>query len=359
MTNLESIKSEYEKIKTELRQSEASSDWEKLGKLQKKKEFYERIIQGQEKLEKIKKELTDAEKILITEKYPKLISLAQEEKKKLLKEEQNLEREIKKILKTIHGNEEEPNSVIIEIRAGAGGNEAALFAGNLFNMYSKFAESQGWRTKVLNSHSTELGGYKEIIFQISGPGCFSKMKYEGGVHRVQRIPVTEKSGRIHTSTASVAVLAQPSKTQIEINPEDIKIDTFKSSGPGGQNVNKRETAIRITHVPTGIIVASQSERNQLQNRENAMAILRAKLLEKKEQEEVQKLGSKRRTQIGQAKRAEKIRTYNFPQNRVTDHRIKKTWYNLEAIMSGELNGVIKELERTLQYKSGGSRTSAF
>ena len=345
MESLSKIKSEYQEVLDELKEIESSSDWEKIGLLQKQKEIYELIIQKQEELEKTIQQLEETEKILTTEKDSSLISLAQKEKETLLKKQQDSEKEIKEVLKTINGENNEPNSAIIEIRAGAGGEEAALFATNLFNMYSKYAESQNWQVKLLNEHPTELGGHKEVIFQISGPNAFSKIKYEAGVHRVQRIPTTEKQGRIHTSTASVAVLAKPTKTQIEVKPEDLKIDTYKSSGPGGQNVNKRETAIRITHIPTGIVVASQNERNQLQNKENALSILQAKLLEQKEIEEQNKLGTKRKNQIGQAMRAEKIRTYNFPQNRVTDHRIKKTWHNIEEIMSGKLDNIVRELEK--------------
>jgi len=344
MIDLLKIKSEYEKIVEELKQIELSSDWEKLGKLKKQKEVYEKIIQKQDELAKINQEIKEVEKILITEKEAELISLAQEEKKSLLEKKVTGENNLEKILKKSNGEGKDPKSIIIEIRAGAGGEEAALFAFDLFNMYSKYAEIQNWQVKTLNSHRTELGGYKEIAFQISGPEVFAKIKNEAGVHRVQRIPSTEKQGRIHTSTASVAILIKPTKTQIQIKPEDLQIDTFRSSGPGGQNVNKRETAIRITHTPTGIVVASQNERNQLQNKENALAILQAKLLVQQEEAAIEKLGTKRKDQIGQAKRSEKIRTYNFPQSRVTDHRIKKTWHNLEAIMSGELGEVTKALK---------------
>jgi len=238
-------------------------------------------------------------------------------------------------------------SIIMEIRAGAGGEEAALFASDLFKMYSKYATLRDWKLKILDSHKTELGGVKQIIFALRGGGTFSEMKHEAGVHRVQRIPETEKSGRIHTSTATVAVLLKPKTTEINIRPDHLKIDCFRSSGPGGQNVNKRETAIRITHLPTGIIVSSQTERNQLQNKENALAILSAKLLEKKQKEEISKLGSERKAQIGFAQRAEKIRTYNFPQDRITDHRIKKRWHNIEDMMEGKLDKMIKTLQKHL------------
>ncbi len=235
----------------------------------------------------------------------------------------------------------------MEIRAGAGGEEAALFAADLFKMYSKYADSQDWKQRTLDSHLTELGGIKQITFEINGENVFSKMRYEAGVHRVQRIPTTEKSGRIHTSTASVAVLPKPKPTDIKIRPDEINVDYYRSSGPGGQYVNKRETAVRITHIPTGLAVTSQTERSQLQNKENALSILSARLLEKKQQEEVSKLGGERKAQIGWAMRAEKIRTYNFPQDRITDHRIKKKWHNLEDIMNGKLDKIIKTLQKNL------------
>ena len=241
----------------------------------------------------------------------------------------------------------EQSSVIMEIRAGAGGREAALFAADLSKMYSKYAASQNWKQKILDSHLTELGGIKQITFEINGEDVFSKMKYEAGVHRVQRIPETEKSGRIHTSTATVAVLPKPKSTEIKIRPDQLKIDFFRASGPGGQYVNTRDTAVRITHIPTGLVVTSQTERNQLQNKENALSILSARLLEKKQTEEISKLGGERKAQIGWAMRAEKIRTYNFPQDRVTDHRIKKKWHNIEDIMDGKLDKMIRTLQKNL------------
>jgi len=234
------------------------------------------------------------------------------------------------------------DSAIIEIRAGTGGQEAALFAGDLFRMYSKYAVSQDWQKKLLNSHPTELGGFKEITFELKGD-VFSKLKYEGGVHRVQRIPKTEKSERVHTSTATVAVLVKPKAAEIKIRGDEIKVDHYRASGPGGQYVNKRETAVRITHLPTGLVVSSQTERNQLQNKENAMAILAARILERKQEQESSQMADKRKTQIGWAKRAEKIRTYNFPQDRVTDHRIKKSWHNIEDIMDGKLDKMVKAM----------------
>ena len=240
----------------------------------------------------------------------------------------------------------EPEAVIIEIRAGTGGNEAGLFARDLFRIYSKYAQNQNWKQKVLDSNPTEVGGYKEIIFELNGGNVWPRMKQEGGVHRVQRIPKTEKAGRVHTSTATVAVLPKPKGTEVKINPADLRIDFYRSSGPGGQYVNKRETAVRITHIPSGLVVTSQTERNQQENKENALSILSARLLEKKSREEEERLGGNRKAQIGWAMRCEKIRTYNFPQNRITDHRIKKSWHNIDEIMDGNLEAIFKAFKKS-------------
>jgi peptide chain release factor 1 len=235
--------------------------------------------------------------------------------------------------------------VIIEIRAGAGGEEAAIFAADLFRMYTKYAQSQGWNFSILDSNRTSIGGFKEVIFEVNGQTVFEQLKNESGVHRVQRIPKTEKSGRIHTSTASVAILPKVEATKVKINPQDLKIDVARSSGPGGQNVNKRSTAVRITHLPTNIVVFSQTERSQPQNKEIALAILRAKLFEMKQNEQMSQLSAERRAQIGTADRSEKIRTYNFPQNRITDHRLGKSWHNLETILDGKLDSIIKAFKK--------------
>jgi len=242
-------------------------------------------------------------------------------------------------------NKKRFKAVIIEIRAGTGGEEAALFANDLFRMYSNYASSQGWKKKVLDTNSTSLHGIKQVVFELEGNNAWEQLKNEGGVHRVQRIPKTEKGGRVHTSTVTVAVLPKPEKTEVKIRPENLKIDVYRASGPGGQNVNKRETAIRITHLPTGLVVTSQTERNQLENKENAMSILAARLLEQQKQLEQEKITGERRNQIGSAERSEKIRTYNFPQDRITDHRIKKSWHNLEKILDGRLELIVKAFNK--------------
>lgn len=237
-------------------------------------------------------------------------------------------------------------AVIMEIRAGQGGDEAGLFANDLYRMYSRYAQTKGWSQRILSSNTSEVGGYKEVIFEMTGPSAYKEMQFEGGVHRVQRIPKTEKAGRVHTSTATVAVLLKPKKTDTSINPGDLEISTYKSSGPGGQYVNKTESAIRIVHKPSGLVVTCQSERNQLQNRETAMSVLAARLLQRQEEADLSSLSAERREQIGWAKRAEKIRTYNYPQNRITDHRIGKSWHDLEKIVNGSLEPIVKAFNKT-------------
>lgn len=241
--------------------------------------------------------------------------------------------------------EQKFNAIIMEIRAGVGGEEAALFANDLFRMYSRYAQDHGFKTQTLDYQQTDIRGLKQVIFEISGENVYEKLKNEAGVHRVQRIPKTEKSGRVHTSTATVAVLPKPDKTQIDIKPQEIKFEVCKASGPGGQYVNKRMTAVRMVHLPTGLVVTSQSERSLQQNKENALAILSARLLEQKQKEVEKELGGARRAQIGTASREEKIRTYNFPQDRVTDHRINKSWHDLESIMNGKIDKILSALAK--------------
>jgi peptide chain release factor 1 len=355
--DLNDIRKKYGELLEKLGDPELISRWDEFEKLSREKEIYEIIIAKTEELEEIARKIEEAKTMLAAERDPELILLAEAELRELRTKETILREEVEELLKKKDENPEGESpsarqkggtidTVIMEIRAGVGGEEAALFAKDLFTMYSKYAQSQGWKQKIFDSNTTELGGFKYVIFEIRGQNAFEKLKQEAGIHRVQRIPKTEKSGRIHTSTCSVAVLPRPKKEEIKIRQDDLKIQTYRASGPGGQYVNKRETAVRITHIPTGIIVSSQTERSQLQNKENALAILEAKLFEKIQEEEEKKMAGTRRSQIGGAKRAEKIRTYNFPQDRITDHRIKKSWRNIEEILNGKLDSIIHAFRET-------------
>jgi peptide chain release factor 1 len=356
MPEIESLKKEYEELQKQLGSPELLSDWEKFLELQKRKNFLEKIFEKEKEIKKTENKIQENQTIIAGQEDPELVSLANSEIPQLKEMVENLKNELKNLL--LRGQDQEEGqeekstesdmAAIIEIRAGTGGQEASLFAGDLYRMYSRYAQIQGWKSKTLDSNQTEAGGFKEIIFEIKNGPVYEKMKYEGGVHRVQRIPETEKAGRVHTSTASVAVLPRPKKTILKIRPEDIKIDFYCSSGPGGQYVNKRHTAVRLTHLPTGTIVTSQTERDQFQNKQNALAILESRILERQAEQERAKLSSNRNSQIGHAERVEKIRTYNFPQDRLTDHRIKKSWHNLEKIMNGEINEVISDLQEGLK-----------
>ncbi len=347
MTDIASVKKEYEELLNALSDPELISNWEKMEELTKRKSVLEKIIEKQKEIEENENKVEENRQILKAGDDRELSSLAETETVQLQERKTVLERELKDLLDNLDKEEKSgPNAIIMEIRAGAGGDEAAIFANDLYKMYSRYAERRGWGQNVLDSSPSDLDGFKEIIFELKGSGVFSDMKHEGGVHRVQRIPTTEKSGRIHTSTVSVAVLPKPRKEEFKIKPDELRVETYHSSGAGGQNVNKRMTAVRIIHVPTGLIVTSQTERSMLQNKNNAMSILEARLLEKKETAEAEKVGGNRRSQILGAKRAEKIRTYNFPQDRVTDHRTKKSWHNLEKIMDGQIEDIIENMQNS-------------
>jgi len=273
-----------------------------------------------------------------------MIELIEDEKKQIAEAKEAVLKQMDDILKQEEKEEEFPNEIVLEVRAGAGGDEASIFAYQLAQMYLNFAEVNNWSVKKINDSTNDIGGYKEAAFEIRGQGVYEKLRFETGIHRVQRIPATEKQGRIHTSTASVAILPIRKKTKIEIKPDELEMETSRSGGAGGQNVNKVETAVRLIHKPTGIDVRSTAERSQLKNREKAMSILIAKLEALKEEEESKKYASERKAQVGTGDRSEKIRTYNYPQNRVTDHRIKESWHNIDGIMAGDLNDVLDKLQ---------------
>jgi peptide chain release factor 1 len=310
-------------------------------KLAKERSELEPLVEKHKELLKLEKEIDDLKEILQTESDEELKKIAKEELENLSSREEKIEKEI--LLLLLPKDEMVSKNIIMEIRAGTGGEEAAIFAADLFRMYTRYAESKGWKYEILDFNQTGLGGYKEIIFSVKGKDVYSRLKYESGVHRVQRIPITEAGGRIHTSTASVVVLPEADEVDVNIDPKDLKIDTFRAGGAGGQYVNKTESAVRITHIPTGIVVSCQEERSQLQNREKALRILRAKLFDLELQKKLSMETEIRRSSIRSGDRSDKIRTYNFPQNRVTDHRINLTLYKLDMIMDGDCDELINAL----------------
>ncbi len=335
LQKLQTIEARFEEISQKLSDPQVMSDPELYARLAKEHASLEEIVRAFRDYKRALKEIEENKQILEEERDEELKSLAREEIKNLESKIEVLEKTLPLMLLPKDPNDEK--SVIIEIRAGAGGEEAALFAGELLRMYQRYAEKRGWKFEILDANETGLGGYKEVIARIDGKGAYSRLKYESGVHRVQRVPITESGGRIHTSTVTVAVLPEVDEVEVEIRPEDLRIETMRASGHGGQHVNKTESAVRITHIPTGIVVTCQNERSQHQNKATALKILRAKLYELAQKEQMEKIQKERRSQVGTGERSEKIRTYNFPQNRVTDHRIGLTVYNLPEVLDGELD----------------------
>ena len=335
---LESVEKRYEELTKLISDPEVISNHEEWQKLMKEHASIEDVVLKFREYKKVKQAMEEAEELLHDPEMKELAEIEYYEKKEALPK---LEEELKFLL--IPKDPDDDKNIMCEIRAGAGGEEAALFAGTLFRMYSMYAEKKHWKLDVLNENETGLGGYKEISFMITGKGVYSRLKFESGVHRVQRVPDTESSGRIHTSTATVAVLPVVEDVEIEINPADIKMEVFRSSGAGGQHINKTSSAVRLIHEPTGIVVECQTERSQFQNRDNAMKMLRTKLYEIEKQKQDSEISNARKSQVGSGDRSEKIRTYNYPQGRITDHRIGMSIYQMENFLNGDLDEMIDNL----------------
>ncbi|UCG14490.1 MAG: peptide chain release factor 1 [Deltaproteobacteria bacterium] len=337
---LESIESRYLELEKALSDPETLADHREYKRLAKEHAGLTPCVQALRKHRQLFSQF-EANNDLLSDSDPEIRELAREESDKLKAQIQSLEEELKQLLIPEDPNDEK--NVILEIRAGTGGDEAALFAADLFRMYTKFAELKGWKVDVLNSHATGIGGFKEVILAVSGHRAFSRLKYESGVHRVQRVPTTESQGRIHTSAVTVAVLPEAEELEVQIEPYDLRVDVFRSSGPGGQSVNTTDSAVRISHLPTGLVVTCQDEKSQHKNKTKAMKVLRARLLDIMQQKQRSKTAEDRKSQVGTGDRSERIRTYNFPQNRVTDHRINLTLYKLDEILQGEIKSIIDPL----------------
>lgn len=337
---LDGLERSLEDLEARMADPSISSNHGERQKLGKKHSEISGVVEVYREFKKLQASLSGARELLHSGD-PEMTELAWEEIHALEPRIEELESALRVLLLPKDPNDDK--SVIVEIRGGTGGDEAALFAGNLFRMYSLFSEARGWKTELLTSSETEMGGFREVVFRVDGHGAYSQLKFESGVHRVQRVPVTESSGRIHTSTATVAVLPEAEDVDIEVRQEDLKIDTYRASGAGGQHVNMTDSAVRITHLPTGVVVTCQDERSQIKNRARAMNFLRAKLYDLELREQQARMAAERKGQIGSGDRSERIRTYNFPQNRVTDHRIGLTLYKLESMMEGDLQEMISAL----------------
>jgi peptide chain release factor 1 len=339
--NLEQMEKRYSELEEQIAQPEVASNPKQLQKLAKERASLEDIVVKYRQYKSTIKALENTKAMLNEKLDGEMSALVKQEITSL---QSQLEEQFQGLkLALLPKDENDEKDIIMEIRAGTGGDEAALFAADLFRMYSRYAQSKGWTVDIISTSESGIGGFKEIIYEVKGKGAFSRLKYERGVHRVQRVPVTEASGRIHTSTATVAVLPEAEEVDVEVSPEDLRIDIFHSGGPGGQNVNKVATAVRITHLPTGMVVICQDERSQLRNKMKAMALLRTRLLDIERRRQEEELAKERQSQVGTGERAEKIRTYNFPQDRVTDHRIGLSLHNLPRILQGDLDSLIDTL----------------
>jgi len=339
LDKLKGIEERYEQLGQEM--LEVGNNYQRAAEINKERVDLELIVEKARQYRQARKSLDEARTILESEKDAELLALAESDVEELEPRIDSLEQEIKGML--VPKDPRDERDVIVEVRAGTGGDEAAIFASDLFRMYTRYAEDKRWKTEIMSENAIGVGGYKEIIFEIRGRGAYSKLKYESGVHRVQRVPATEAQGRIHTSTATVAVLAEVDEVEIDIPESDLEVEVYRSSGAGGQNVQKNSTAVRLYHKPTGMVVTCQDERSQLQNKLRALSILRARLYEIEEEKRRAEIESDRRSQVGTGERSEKIRTYNYPQNRVTDHRVGHSIYNLPAVMDGGIDPFIDEL----------------
>lgn len=344
---LAEVERRYEALSHLLSKHEVITNQDEFQKVAKEYGELGKVVELYRRFKKLKGEIKGSQHLLDHEEDEEIKRLAKEELHRLSAEKGKMEEDIKIALLPKDPNDD--RNILIEIRAGTGGDEAGLFASDLFRMYAKFAEKNNWRMEVLNRHYTGVGGFKEIIALIEGKRVYSRLKFESGVHRVQRVPTTESQGRIHTSTVTVAILPEAEEVDVQIDPNDLRIDIFRSSGPGGQSVNTTDSAVRVTHLPTGIVVSCQDEKSQHKNKAKALKILRARLLDKARQEKQMEISEKRRNQVGTGERSERIRTYNFPQGRVTDHRIGLTLYRLEGVLEGELEGIIDAL--TTHYQT--------
>lgn len=341
LDKLKELETRYEKLSNDIIDPEVISDIKKWQKLVKEHSVLEEIVEKYREFKKVKEQIEDAREMQKEKLDEEMKQMVKMELDELIEIEERLDEEIKILLIPKDPNDEK--NVLLEIRAGTGGDEASLFAGNLFRMYSRYAERQGWKYEIMSSSEQQGGGYKEIVALIKGEGAYSKLKYESGVHRVQRVPETESSGRIHTSTATVAVLPEADDVDIDISQSDIRVDVYRSSGNGGQSVNTTDSAVRITHIPTGLVVACQDEKSQLKNKDKAMQILKTRLYDKMMEEQNAEIAEERKSQVGSGDRSAKIRTYNFPQGRITDHRINLTVYKLESFLDGEIEEMVEGL----------------
>ncbi len=346
---LDFIEERYEQLNKAISDPEVINNQEEWKKLVIEHAEIEEIVTVYRSYRKVLQGIEEAEEMLRDKPDPEFKEMLELELEELNPKKEELEQRLKILL--IPSDPNDKKNVVVEIRGGAGGDEAALFGADLFRMYTRYAERQGWKSEILSANFTDIGGVKELFFMIQGQGAYSRLKYESGVHRVQRVPTTESGGRIHTSTATVAVLPEAEEVDIEINPNDLRIDVFRSSGHGGQSVNTTDSAVRITHLPTGLVVSCQDEKSQLKNKEKAMKILSARLLDMAQQEEQAKYAEARKSQVGTGDRSERIRTYNFPQGRVTDHRIGLTLYKLDEFLDGDLDEMIDALITTAQAES--------